>query len=114
MSMRISSLALSLALTACGQHRGEAPPGDPLECDLAAVGKFAAICTMERKGSLIIVHQPDGSFRRFEVLSRAPGVALADGADELSFASDGPYFEVYVGTGPGQQVGYRLPLELKR
>ena len=111
--MRIFSLALVLVLAACGQPRVEGPPGDSIACDLTALGEFAQVCTAERKGSLLIVHHPDGGFRRFNILSNEPGIAVADGADQLSFAPDGPYFDVFVGNDPLRYDGYRLPNELK-
>jgi hypothetical protein len=83
--MRIFSLAATLALAGCGQApRGEPPPGERIACALDGAAEFAEICTFERSGPQLVVHRPDGGFRRFMLESQ--GVQPLDGADAATTA----------------------------
>lgn len=84
MCLRTSSALVALVLLAgCGGAESPPPEGDTVEC---AIGKGAALssdCTLERAGDGIILHHPDGGFRR---LTRDPstGALIArDGAEPL-------------------------------
>ena len=84
MSLRISSaIGLAAALAGCSAADSPPPPGDTVECAIGAGADFAPVCVLERAGEDIVLHHPDGGFRR---LSRDPATgALAprDGADVL-------------------------------
>ena len=81
MSMRIFSLGSLLALSACGvQPAGEKPSGEAIACALDDAPEFADVCTLERSGAEVVVHRPDGGFRRFA--ASAEGFAPIDGAVE--------------------------------
>ena len=80
MSTRISSAAVTLFLAACGMPRGEQPAGETIACAVDGAAQFAEACTLERAANQLVVHRPDGAFRRLEVVSDG-GVAALDGAD---------------------------------
>lgn len=95
--MRTSSALLLLALGGCEQ--ASAPKrGDSIECALDGAAGFAAVCTAERVGAAIVVHRPDGGFRR--IVRTAEGAAT-DGADAVTRVDGGT---VTIGTDR-----YRLP-----
>ena len=83
MFTRISSLAPVILLAGCGGPVGEAPTGDAIECALDGAAAFAENCIAERHGSRVVVHRPDGGFRRFEAAADE-GIAPLDGADTLT------------------------------
>ena len=71
---------MTIFLTACGQApRGEPPPGDRIACALDGAAEFAETCTLERSGPQLVVHRPDGGFRRLVI--EGQGVQPLDGAD---------------------------------
>lgn len=84
MCLRISSaLGLIVVLAGCGAAESPPPPGDKVECAIGAGAEFSEVCTLEQSVGEIILHHPDGGFRR---LSRDPATgALAprDGAEVL-------------------------------
>jgi hypothetical protein len=89
MFLRISDAAwLLLGLAGCSA--GEpAAGGEMIDCALAGAASFTRECTVERKqengAALLIVHHPDGGFRRFKVLDNG-SLAAADGAETVAFA----------------------------
>ncbi len=91
MSLRISSaLGLFALLAACGAEESPPPPGDTLECALGAGAALSPVCTLEvvAGGAEIILHHPDGGFRR---LARDPAsntLTPRDGADPLMIEAD--------------------------
>ena len=67
--MRISSLLMLLAPTACGGVSGEAPAGERITCFLDGAKdevEFAKNCTFERRTTGYVIHRPDGGFRRLD------------------------------------------------
>lgn len=86
MCSRISSAGLALVVAACGAA-SPAPEGDHVDCAIGGVADLAPVCTLERAGEAIVIHHPDGSFRRF---ARAADGALtpSDGAEALVPAGD--------------------------
>ena len=99
MSTRISSLGVALALVGCGQApRGEPPPGERIACALDGSAEFAQACTVERSGPQLVVHRPDGGFRRFMIegesgqpldgADAATVTLLPDGVTEIAVAGD--------------------------
>jgi hypothetical protein len=100
MFLRISSaaLALALAVAACGAA-SPAPEGDPVDCAIGEAAELAPVCVLERSGAAMVIHHPDGSFRRF-----------ARGSDGALIPSDGA--EALVPAGDSFAVGpdrYRIP-----
>lgn len=86
MSLRISSLlALLAALAACGGEVSPPPPGDSVGCAIGAGVEMSAVCTLERvdEGDEIVIHHPDGGFRRFVRDPANGALAPLDGAEPL-------------------------------
>ncbi|WP_066533071.1 hypothetical protein [Erythrobacter sp. CCH5-A1] len=85
MSSRISSASLALGLLAgCGGTSPE-PPGDEIECAIGAGAQFAFVCTIERVAGAqeIILHHPDGGFRRMTFDPSSGALAPLDGSDPV-------------------------------
>lgn len=76
-------------LAACSSH-SEVPPvaaGDEhIACAVGGAAQLADVCSVERSerdGKLtLVVHHPDGAFRRFDVMTDGTGLAVADGAEK--------------------------------
>ena len=96
-----------LGAVACAAESAPTP-GDAIECALGQGAEFEAVCTMERASEdgaqQIILHHPDGGFRRLIVLPDGKGVAPADGAGALAQNLAGNRLEVSI---DGDR--YRLP-----
>ncbi len=109
MSTRISSAAALLLLAACSVKGSDpvadADPEDLIECAIGGAAEFARACAVAPDGeSGLIVHHPDGGFRRFE---RSGGtIATADGAERAAVEPREGGFEVTV-----EADRYRLPAE---
>ncbi|MCZ8369348.1 MAG: hypothetical protein O9293_05170 [Porphyrobacter sp.] len=108
MSLRISSALVGLGLLAgCG---GTSPPpeGETIECAIGEGAAFASACTLERVAwtQEIILHHPDGGFRRLAFDPASGALAPLDGADPVI---------IEPGEGPLQfAIGadrYRIPRE---
>lgn len=104
MFSRISSAGLLLlALAACSDKSAGGSPDEAerIACALADAKTFTSACEIERSSqnskSSVIVRHPDGSFRRFEVLSDGHSLATADGADPVEVTANGKDTEVTVG-----------------
>jgi hypothetical protein len=103
-----SALALLAALAACGEV-SPPPEGEAVECAMGEGAAFATDCTLEQAaGGELVLHHPDGGFRR---LLRDPvtgALVPRDGAELLvPEASDGD--AVAFAVGPDR---YRIPLSL--
>jgi hypothetical protein len=118
--MRISSALLALfALAACNAAESDAAAGgegadggNRIECALGGAASFSRQCGVEQVEldgvRTLIVHHPDGGFRRFEVLTDGRGLALADGAEEaIAEVVDGR-LEISVGSDR-----YRFPATIR-
>jgi hypothetical protein len=85
MCLRISSaLAGLLGLAGCAAE-SPPPPGDKIDCAIGAGADFAPLCTLERvPGSdEIVLHHPDGGFRRLIRDPASGALAPGDGAEPL-------------------------------
>jgi hypothetical protein len=88
-----------------------APAGIP--CALHGARAFGNGCSVERsttqEGLVLILHHPDGGFRRLLVTTDGRGVVAADGSEQASVAVVGPgMIEVAIG-----EDRYRLPATVK-
>jgi hypothetical protein len=109
MFLRIFSAVLLVALAACssktpasGQPEvSEAAAADSVPCAIAGAKTFTAQCAIERSAaegkSLVVVHHPDGGFRRLFELQGGKSFAAADGADRVEIEANGAEVEVTVG-----------------
>ena len=68
-----------LLLAGCAQPAAE-PKAETIACAIDGAADFADVCTVERKGTRLVVHHPDGGFRQLEITSNGAITAL-DGAD---------------------------------
>lgn len=93
--LRSASILLLPALLVAGCHRG---PRDPVveaqdhlptvPCALDGSPLFRSDCTVERQtapgGLVLVIHHPDGGFRKLLVATDGRGVVTADGAGEAA------------------------------
>jgi len=84
MCLRISSAALLVALTACGAQ-SPPPPGDIVDCAIGAGAELSPVCTLELVAGTqeIVIHHPDGGFRRLSRDLATGSLAPLDGAEPL-------------------------------
>lgn len=120
--MRTSSLAVLLALAACGQGKQEAARAAEQRAVEAAPKFFcaqgqaelAARCTMDReqtaKGVVLTLRHPDGHFRRLLAPEDGRGLVAADGAQAATVTPTGAN-QIDVAIGVDR---YRLPAAVSR
>jgi hypothetical protein len=112
MSTRTSSALALVLLAACSRAPAEATaaagPDHAIDCALGGAQAFTHACEVERvpgtDGLQLVVRHPDGSFRRFDVLTDGRGLATADGAERAEVAVRDGGIEVSVG-----KDRYRFP-----
>jgi hypothetical protein len=105
MFLRISSGALLLALAACSQKSSgggvDDPEAEQIACALGDAKTFTSACVIERSQqggkSVLVIHHPDGGFRRFEVLADGHSLASLDGADKVEATPNAKDTEITVG-----------------
>jgi hypothetical protein len=111
MSLRISSaLGVIAALAACGGKVSPSPPGDSVDCAIGASVEMSAVCTLERvaEGGEIVIHHPDGGFRRFVRDPASGALVPLDGAEPLVMTEgEGGALQFAVG-----EDRYTIPPEL--
>ena len=101
--MRISSTCVLLLLAGCAQPSARAAqPGEELiDCALAGIKAFTKTCAVERTtvagATTLVVHHPDGGFRRFDVSPDGGGISVADGAELARQQLAGGVLEVTLG-----------------
>ncbi len=109
--MRGAAIVVGLLLLAgCGRPKGDPEPQmRKIDCALAGATDFAPRCQVEQAGDMLIVHEPDGAFRRFRKVDDGRGVVAADGMEDahVAWVADG-VLEVTVG-----QDRFRFPAKLK-
>ena len=74
-----------LMLAGCAKPDAE-PKGQPIACAIDGSADFTGACTIERNGSRLVVHRPDGGFRQFEITSNGAITALDGAATAQSIA----------------------------
>lgn len=98
--MRAAAGLALLLLAACSPGASSAPSGDLIDCALGGAADFTHDCSVERSEQngdpVLIVHQPDGGFRRFTVLDGGKSLGAADGAEALAVTNDGERVDVSV------------------
>lgn len=106
-----------LLLTAC-QSATSAPStseaGEGIDCAIGAAAQMTRGCTVERTASadgdlILVVHHPDGGFRRLMITRDGRGVVAADGASPVTVTPiDGHEIDVAV-----DQDRYHLPATVR-
>ena len=93
MSLRTSSaLAALVLLAACNGAESPPPPGDAIDCAIGTGAEFSPVCTLEQVAGAqqIVLHHPDGGFRRLTRDPSTGALAPLDGAEPLVSAADAP------------------------
>lgn len=106
--MRIFSfLAAGLLLSACSGEVSPEPEGQVIDCAIGVGVDMGPDCIGEQiaGGDIFVIHHPDGSFRRFEMLPDDAGIGIADGAGVLSQERDGDRLLITV-----DDARYLLPI----
>lgn len=111
-------ILLPLALGACqkGAEQGggtSRDAGAQVPCALQGAASFKGECSVDRidarDGLTLLVHHPDGGFRRLLVTTDGRGVVTADGSEQaIVTVIDPGMIEVTVG-----EDRYRLPATVK-
>jgi hypothetical protein len=87
MSLRIfSALGLLIAVAACEDSAiSPPPPGDTVDCAIGAGAELSPVCTLEQVAGTneIVIHHPDGGFKRLIRDTATGDLAPLDGADPL-------------------------------
>jgi hypothetical protein len=114
MCLRISSALaapalLLLLLAGCGAT-SPPPPGEKVECAIGAGADLSPVCTLEQVANTgdLVLHHPDGGFRRLTRDPATGALAPRDGAEPLvpeADAGDAVQFAI----GPDR---YRIPRAL--
>ncbi len=96
-----------------GKRDEQASNDGKVECALEGSERFERTCSTEQINAdgakMLVIHHPDGGFRRFDILTDGRGLAPADGFDETRIAvREGGMIEV----SSGDDV-YRLPAQIK-
>lgn len=97
-------LPLALAAAACSSDNAvpeRAEGGEHIDCAVAGSAQLKPVCAVERveaEGRLeLVVHHPDGAFRRFTVMTDGSGLVAADGAQAAITRLDGDRLDVTLG-----------------
>ncbi|SFJ57511.1 hypothetical protein SAMN03159338_1821 [Sphingomonas sp. NFR04] len=97
MSTRTSSLLALLLVAGCGADPVSQPAaqaGETVAC--GPVGEtLLPVCTVERDGAVLILHHPDGGFRRLQVQGNV--ITAADGAEVATVTHAANATEVTIG-----------------
>ena len=98
-----------MIVAACGGEVSPAPEGQTIECAIGAGAEMGPDCVGElvvaSDEQVFVIHHPDGSFQRFEMLPNDAGIGLADGAGVLSQERDGDMLLLTT-----EDARYRLPI----
>lgn len=101
------------SLQTTGERDEQASNDGKVECALEGSERFERTCSTEQINAdgakILVIHHPDGGFRRFDILTDGRGLAPADGFDETRISvREGGMIEV----SSGDDV-YRLPAQIK-
>ncbi len=106
----IAALLAGLVAACSGGDAAPVPEGESLACALGGAGDFAEDCVLERVheggADVLVIHHPDGGFRRLIVLPSG-GLIAADGADQAQVSEEQGNLVVSLG-----QDRYRIPQAL--
>lgn len=106
----LAVLLAGLAAACSGGGAAPVPDGDTVACAVGGAADFAEGCLVERvheAGSdILVLHHPDGGFRRLIVLPSG-GLIAADGAATAEVTEQQGVFEVTL-----EQDRYRVPQAL--
>ncbi len=84
MSLRIfSPIGLLVLFAGCDAAVSPPPPGEAVECAIGAGAGLSPVCTLERVGNDVILHHPDGGFRRLIRDPATGALTPRDGAEAL-------------------------------
>ncbi len=93
MFLRISSITVAAALLASCAQETKQPDGEKIACKLESNQELDEVCTLEvamQEGEpIVVVHHPDGSFRRLDSDRETEGLETMDGADQLTKGDKG-------------------------
>ncbi len=112
--MRLAA-GLALLLGACSPNASGASEAgvELIDCATGGAADFTRACPVERGvqngDPVLVVHNPNGAFRRFIVLDGGQSVTAADGAQALAITGNGNGLEVSV---DGDR--YRFPAKMLR
>lgn len=103
-SLKHAGAILTLLLAACSSN-SEAPPiaagDDHIECAVGGAIDLQKACSVERTAAdgrtTLVVHHPDGAFRRFDLTTDGTGLVVTDGAQAAVTRLDGYRLDVTVG-----------------
>lgn len=110
MYLRISSALAAMLLMAACSAETPLPPGDAVECAIGTGADLSRVCTLEQvAGSAeVVLHHPDGGFRRLLLDPATGSLGPSDGADPLvPEPGEGDAEQFAVG-----QDRYRIPRDL--
>lgn len=108
MSLRISSAGLALGLLAGCGAQSPVPEGNSIACAIGTGADFAEVCTLERVAGSgqIVIHHPDGGFRRLSFDPATGALAALDGAEPVVIEEGQGVLQFAVGADR-----YRIPRE---
>ena len=102
----LAALLAGLATACSGGGAAPVPEGDALACAVAGAADFTDECVVERVheagADILVLHHPDGAFRRLIVLPSG-GLIAADGAAQAQVIDGDGAFEVTI-----EQDRYRV------
>jgi len=106
-----AAAGLALLLAACSPNASDAPAVDMIDCAIGGAADFSHDCSVEQSEQngdpVLIVHEPNGGFRRFTLLDGGKSVGAADGAEPLAVAGNRERVDVSV---DGDR--YRFPAKM--
>ncbi|MBA3864508.1 MAG: hypothetical protein C0517_11260 [Erythrobacter sp.] len=105
MYSRIFSAVALILLAACGAE-SPPPPGVTVDCAIGAGADLSPVCTLELVTGTpdMVIHHPDGGFRRFRIANGA--IVATDGAAAVEVLTDISHAHVEIAVDGDR---YRIP-----